>query len=112
MSHTWSNEFVTGTGQRLRNVHDVTHECVTQGCVIHNPTDPRDWPTEFDPQTLTMYRLCPHGNRSIDRDDFAFRLRRGLTIRLHNLACCHPRREVIVPPGGPMMPYEFGYPYE
>lgn len=96
MSHQWSNTFVTGTGQTLRNVHDVEPDCHRLGCAIHNPTDPRDWPTHYDNETGMMLRLCPHGTPSMDRDDFAFRMRKGLPIRLTHCVECIPIRDVLV----------------
>lgn len=71
--------YVTGTGQILTNVHPLTMDCITEGCVIHNPSDPhQDWPTHWRYDRHIMERICPHGIGHPDRDDTNFRKRHGM----------------------------------
>ena len=64
------NEFVTGTGQTLRNVH-APSVCHGQWCLIHNPSEHsmRDFPTHWREDRGFMERICPHGVGHPDPDD-------------------------------------------
>lgn len=74
-----SELYITGTGQQLE-VHERTDECMTYGCLIHNPSDHsmREFPTHwrhggiFDVKPAHMERICPHGTGHPDPDGLAF----------------------------------------
>ena len=56
-------EYITGTGQRMWNIHDSA-KCVGRLCVIHNPTTEGpecDWPTHWREDRSLMERVCPCG---------------------------------------------------
>lgn len=65
-----NNEYITGTGQRILNVHDETQECRIFGCTIHAPTDHpmKDFPTHWRDDRKLMERICPHGVGHPDPD--------------------------------------------
>jgi hypothetical protein len=59
-------EYITGTGQRIVNVHE-RYECQGPWCVIHNPAPGpwSTWPTHWlyvdsDMVNGAMTRICPH----------------------------------------------------
>lgn len=93
-----TEEYLTGTRQRLTNVHfPIT--CEGSYCVIHNPSDHplRDAPTHWRPRRLDtrrgeiMERICPHGNFHPDPDDLAFIARNSGDEKAKILAdhdCC------------------------
>jgi hypothetical protein len=66
-------EYITGTGQRITNVHDAS-KCQGRPCVIHNPSNHhmRDWPTHWREDRRIMERICPHGIGHPDPDDLAY----------------------------------------
>lgn len=90
--------FVTGCGERLVNVHERTNDCITYGCVIHNPTDPHtEFKTHWRRDRQLMERICPHGVGHPDRNHIEF-LRRTLGDAVANAeavhgcdGCCAPK---------------------
>jgi len=71
--------YVTGTGQRLVNVHKE-EDCIGRHCVIHNPSPHymADYPTNWRADRGIMERICEHGVGHPDPDDMEFiRLTRG-----------------------------------
>ena len=72
-----SNTYITGTGQQLVDVHEQNDDCMTYGCVIHNPTDPhQDWPTHWREDRGIMERICPCGVGHPDKDQLSYIARR------------------------------------
>lgn len=72
--------------------------CGTGFCCIHNPSDHplRDAPMFWIDQFKSMDRLCSHGVRHPDPDDFAFKVRVGVPHLLLSVIgahecdhCCH-----------------------
>ena len=63
-------EYVTGTGQKLRNVHKPS-KCANEHCVIHRPSEHsmRAFPTHWREDRGFMERICPHGVGHPDPDD-------------------------------------------
>jgi len=63
-------EYVTGTGQKLTNVHDA-EKCFGEYCPIHNPLNHhmRNWPTHWRDDRRIMERVCEHGIGHPDPDD-------------------------------------------
>lgn len=56
-------EYVTGTGQKLWNIHSAD-VCAGRLCAIHNPTTEKpecDWPTHWREDRALMERICPCG---------------------------------------------------
>jgi hypothetical protein len=67
------NVYVTGTGQKIVNVHHENSECEKFGCVIHHPTDPhQDWPTHWRSDRGIMERICPCGVGHPDADHMSY----------------------------------------
>lgn len=66
-------EYVTGTGQRILNVH-APEACAGGPCVIHAPSahHMRDWPTHWRSDRGLMERICEHGTGHPDPDSLAF----------------------------------------
>lgn len=79
MDYLRQQEYVTGTGQRIANVHEPTVDCVINGCCIHAPSkhSMRNFPTHWREDRRIMERICPHGVGHPDPDDLAFRVRNG-----------------------------------
>lgn len=78
-----TNNFVTGTGQIIGNVHQETEECLNKGCVIHAPSSHsmRDFPTHWRSDRGIMERICEHGIGHPDPDDLNYIARsRGLSV--------------------------------
>ena len=71
------NEYVTGTGQKLVNVHDASADCIVNGCPVHAPSDHsmKLFPTHWRQDRGLMERICPHGVGHPDPDHLAFTLR-------------------------------------
>lgn len=71
-------EYTTGTGQRLANVHHPT-QCAGRHCAIHNPSEHvMDlFPTHWRGDHGLMERICPHGIGHPDPDDLAYKLMRA-----------------------------------
>lgn len=72
--------------------------CAGQFCCVHNPSDHplRDAPLFWLQDTRSMDRLCSHGVRHPDYDDFAFKVRSGFPrymlaiVGAHSCdGCCH-----------------------
>lgn len=63
------SEYVTGTGQTLRNIHSVSG-CLGRPCTIHHPSNHvmRDFPTHWREDRGIMERICPHGVGHPDPD--------------------------------------------
>lgn len=63
-------EYVTGTGQRLVNVHLPNRDCFANGCVIHAPTREAEaiGPTHYREDRRMMERICKHGVGHPDPD--------------------------------------------
>jgi hypothetical protein len=89
-------EYVTGTGQVIRHVHDPGL-CAGRPCVVHAPSEHhmRDWPTNFrtggpfDIKGPHMERVCPHGIGHPDPDDLAFHKSEGRDYGVHGCdGCC------------------------
>lgn len=90
--------YITGTGQKIVNVHDEADECREHGCVIHNPTDhpmsdfPTHWreATFYDIKPSHMERICPHGVGHPDPDSLRYAQRHGLPdLSVHGCdGCC------------------------
>lgn len=61
--------FLTGTGQRLTQLHDPA-ECEGRGCVIHHPSfhSMRLYRTHWREDRGIMERICPHGVGHPDPD--------------------------------------------
>lgn len=55
--------------------------CTGSFCSIHNPSDHplRDAPQLWDPHFRSIYRMCTHGVIHPDVDDFAYKVRSGLS---------------------------------
>lgn len=71
-----SNTYLTGTGQRLYGVHDVSADCIQNGCAIHKPTSPnKHLPTHWHEQAHMLVRVRPDGTYEPDSDEMAFRAR-------------------------------------
>lgn len=70
--------YVTGTGQHLE-VHERKPQCLTDGCLIHNPSDHHmcEWPTHWREDRNLMERICPHGVGHPDPDGLKFIARTG-----------------------------------
>ena len=68
------NEYTTGTGQELLNVHHETDECHKFGCVVHAPSDHNmsDFPTHWRDDRGIMERICTHGIGHPDPDDMNY----------------------------------------
>lgn len=87
-------EYVTGTGQVLRNIHSKSLHCVVHGCVIHNPTDHAmsGFPTHYEaewrvgPMEGRMTRKCPHGVKHPDPDAYIYVAR---TFSPYEAFCLH-----------------------
>lgn len=64
------NEYVTGTGQTLVNVHDESEDCREHGCSIHNPSPEAEaiGPTHYRTDRRMMERICKHGVGHPDPD--------------------------------------------
>lgn len=64
-----SQDYVTGLGQVLSNVHHPS-TCEGRDCVIHNPSihNMVGWPTRFTDSKI-MERVCRHGVGHPDPDD-------------------------------------------
>ena len=80
-------EFITGTGQKLINVHDRS-EC-KGSCPIHKPSDHhmKDWPLHWRDDRGIFERICPCGVGHPDPDDMAYRQSIGLDSKgIHG--CC------------------------
>lgn len=69
---TKSNNYVTGTGQTLHNVHS-SDQCAGEFCVIHNPSNHvmKNFPTHWRSDRRLMERICPHGIGHPDPDALA-----------------------------------------
>ncbi len=67
------NDFRTGTGEVLHNVH-AAPQCAGRPCVIHRPSahGMRDFPTHWRSDRGIMERICPHGVGHPDPDDQAY----------------------------------------
>ena len=65
-------EFITGTGQKLTNVHDKS-ECKGP-CPIHNPSNHhmKDWPLHWREDRGIFERICKHGVGHPDPDDLKY----------------------------------------
>lgn len=64
------SEYVTGTGQRLTNVHpDI--DCKDRPCCIHHPSNHSmvSWPTHWRDDKEMMERICIHGIGHPDPDN-------------------------------------------
>lgn len=63
------NDYVTGTGQKIRNVHPAD-TCKGPFCVIHNPSDHpmREFPTHWLEARALMQRICSHNVAHPDPD--------------------------------------------
>lgn len=74
-----SSEYMTGTGQKIRNVHPAD-ACSGPFCVIHNPSDHpmREFPTHWLDARGLMQRVCPHGITHPDPDALALQPYAGL----------------------------------
>jgi len=64
------NKYITGTKQKVLNVHNETEDCRKHGCCIHNPSDHnmKDWPTHWRDDRGMMERICKHGIGHPDLD--------------------------------------------
>lgn len=90
--------YITGTGQKIVNVHERSDLCDIYGCPIHAPSDHhmKDWPTNwrdggmFDIKPPHMERICPHGIGHPDPDSAAYMLRvHGEDVSVHGCdGCC------------------------
>lgn len=85
-----SNEYVTGVGQILVNIHSKD-QCKSGNCVIHNPSihEMLSWPTLFREEGL-MERVCEHGVGHPDPDSLAFFESQGIkNMGIHGCdGCC------------------------
>jgi hypothetical protein len=65
-------EYVTGTGQKLWNVHSKKN-CKGENCVIHNPSDHvmKGFKTHWRSDRGLMERICSHGIGHPDPDALA-----------------------------------------
>lgn len=74
--------YVTGTGQKLYNVHQ-RGDCAGKYCVIHRPAPGpwKKWPTHWRSDRGQMERLCPHGTGHIAVEEL---LRGGYGVH----GCC------------------------
>lgn len=56
---------------QLMYVHDAK-KCKGEACPIHKPTDHhmRDWEMSWDKSAVLLKRICQHGEKHIDPDDF------------------------------------------
>lgn len=85
------NEWISGTGQRLLNIHDPSH-CEGRGCPIHHHSGHRmgNWTTNWRADLGVMERLCDHGVGHPDPDDAANRKRvTGFSVDYHGCdGCC------------------------
>lgn len=68
------NTYISGTGQRLRNIHPETDSCTARGCTVHAPSDHamRDFPTHFRADRGLMERICECSVGHPDPDHLAF----------------------------------------
>lgn len=85
-----SDEYTTGTGQRIVGVHDAS-QCEGRPCVIHAPSDHsmRDFPTHWRGDRGIMERICPHGVGHPDPDDQAYLASIGHRDGVHGCdGCC------------------------
>lgn len=102
-----SNTYVTGVGQRLRNVHPKSW-CEGRPCVIHNPSDHcmRGFPTLWRRDRGIMERTCPHGVGHPDPDDQRFLRSQGrMHEGIHGCdGCCRKADEVTRPSDAPISP--------
>jgi len=100
-------DFMTGTGQKLVNVHDP-NECHGRPCVIHHPSSHhmRDWPLHWrevgflDVKPSHFERICPHGIGHPDPDDMKYWIQRdpgvGPSMAVHGCDGCCKMEEVDV----------------
>ena len=86
------NEFKTGTGQTLDNVHDES-QCNGRNCAIHNPSDHhmKDWPLHWREDRRFFERICEHGVGHPDPDEIEYHKSQGRDISVHGCdGCCNP----------------------
>lgn len=83
------SEYVTGTGQTLRGIHD-TSKCAGEHCVIHQPSQHpmRLFRTHWRPDRGLMERICPHGVGHPDPDSLAF-VAREVGVDRARTECVH-----------------------
>jgi hypothetical protein len=88
--------WITGTGQRVRNIH-MPKDCAGRPCVVHNPSDHsmRDFKTHlrfpgpWDIKGIHTERICPHGIGHPDPDDLEYWRSRGEDYGVHGCdGCC------------------------
>jgi hypothetical protein len=90
--------FVTGTGQRLINVHSRNASC-SSGCPIHSPSDHhmKDWPLNWRQDVGIMERICEHGIGHPDPDSIRYEWWSGkpdAALGVHGCdGCCHPKQD-------------------
>ena len=85
------NEFITGTGQKLVNVHDRS-ECKGP-CCIHSPSEHhmKDFPLHWRDDRGFFERICKCGVGHPDPDEVAYHKQHGNDISVHGCCgCCNP----------------------
>lgn len=67
------------------------HACRGTHCCVHNPSDHplRDAPLVWLPRLRSLDRICTHGIRHPDRDDFAYKASQRLSPLLLALLSAH-----------------------
>jgi hypothetical protein len=64
------NKYITGTKQKVINVHKENADCRKYGCCVHSPSDHnmKNWPTHWRDDHGMMERICEHGVGHPDPD--------------------------------------------
>lgn len=82
------NAFYDSVGGKVIYIHNKKN-CKGRGCPVHHPSDHemKKWPMSWNLQVLSMERVCEHGIRHPDPDDYKFRQDNQIDIPDHAKDC-------------------------